>query len=214
MPAGYVRVWLSTEEAIAHVIRAAKCSQEEAREALAQAIHDEELRSRFAENRVTELFHGARIDLKTLLEASVRDPIPSGELAARMLLPKRRPAVEINRKNLERLWPSPRASELTQAAAAARDGGQHGSSTTSQEAGNVISSRTGLPGRPSSWHLIEVECRRRYQAGERHDKKAEWARQLRAWIVSQHPGMLPPTGKTIANRLTELLRELRSNSKS
>lgn len=77
----------------------------------------------------------------------------------------------------------------------------------------VISIQTGLPGKPTSWHLIEAECRRRYEAGEQHDAKAEWARQLRAWIVSRHPGMSPPTEKTIANRLTELLRELRNSPK-
>jgi hypothetical protein len=86
--------------------------------------------------------------------------------------------------------------------------------TVPREEGAVISLRTGLPGKPTSWHLIEAECRRRYQAGERHDTKAEWARQLRAWIISQHPGMPPPTEKTIANRLTELLRELRRSPKS
>ena len=83
----------------------------------------------------------------------------------------------------------------------------------SRESGAIISLHTGLPGRPTSWHLIEAECRRRYQAGERHDTKAEWARQLRAWIVSQHPGTSPPTKKTIANRLTDLLRELPSSPK-
>ncbi len=83
-----------------------------------------------------------------------------------------------------------------------------------QAEGTVMSLRTGLPGKPTSWYLIEAECRRRSAAGEQHDTKAEWARVLRAWIVSQHPGMPPPTEKTIANRLTELLRELRSSPKS
>jgi hypothetical protein len=28
--------------------------------------------------------------------------------------------------------------------------------------------RTGLPGKPTSWHLVEAECRRRHNDGERH----------------------------------------------
>lgn len=89
---------------------------------------------------------------------------------------------------------------------------RHGAKVPSGEE-NIISLHTGLPGKPTAWHLIEAECRRRYTAGERHDKKAEWARALRAWVVSAHPGVAGPTEKTIANRLTDLLRELQNNPK-
>jgi hypothetical protein len=72
---------------------------------------------------------------------------------------------------------------------------------------------TGLPGRPSSWSLIEAECRQRYASGERHagkvgDSSAEWARVLIAWLRKAYPKSLVPTEKTVSNKLPGLLREL------
>lgn len=73
---------------------------------------------------------------------------------------------------------------------------------------------TGLPGRPTSWHLIEGECRRRYQAGERHpnnagrEMTAEWSRVLGTWLSQNHPDAARVTQKTLSNRLAGLLREL------
>jgi hypothetical protein len=74
--------------------------------------------------------------------------------------------------------------------------------------------RTGLVGKPTSWHLIEVECRRRWQAGERHpgrlfENRAEWARTL----LREHPTAPVPTDKTVTNRLASLLRELAENDR-
>jgi hypothetical protein len=76
-------------------------------------------------------------------------------------------------------------------------------------------SRTGLPGRPTSWHLIEAECRKRYAAGERHpgskmgtESRAEWARALLKWFKTTQEGAPVPTEKTVVNKLAELLREL------
>ena len=73
--------------------------------------------------------------------------------------------------------------------------------------------RTGLPGRPTSWHLIEAECRKRYAAGERHpgrgdESRAEWARTLIKWLKSTHEGATIPTEKAVRNKLPEVLREL------
>jgi len=76
--------------------------------------------------------------------------------------------------------------------------------------------RTGLAGKPSSWHLIESECRRRYQAGERYPNKAgremsaEWARVLGAWLSQNHPDAAPVTQKALSNKLAGLLRELQA----
>jgi hypothetical protein len=67
--------------------------------------------------------------------------------------------------------------------------------------------RTGLPGRPTSWHLIEAECRRRFETGERHST-AEWARVLNEWFRAEHPNAPITTEKTLKNKLPELLREL------
>jgi hypothetical protein len=77
--------------------------------------------------------------------------------------------------------------------------------------------RTGLAGKPSSWHLVEAECRRRWSAGERHIKKemespSEWASILLPWLVSQHPSAARPTLKTLSNRFSRLLRELISTT--
>jgi hypothetical protein len=73
--------------------------------------------------------------------------------------------------------------------------------------------RTGLPGKPSSWHLIEAEGRRRYAEGERHsgrvgESAAEWARVLIDWLKATHKDAPTPTGKTVANKLAPLLHEL------
>jgi hypothetical protein len=67
---------------------------------------------------------------------------------------------------------------------------------------------TGLAGKPTSWHLIEPECRRRYNAGERHPTRAEWARTLASWLGSEHPSAAVTKPKTLTNRLSGLLREL------
>jgi hypothetical protein len=65
-------------------------------------------------------------------------------------------------------------------AAAAPDHPLNGPATRSGAATAVYS--TGLSGRPTSWSLIEAECRRRYEAGERYPTITEWARILRAWL--------------------------------
>jgi hypothetical protein len=75
--------------------------------------------------------------------------------------------------------------------------------------------RTGLQGKPTSWQLIEAECRRRYAAGERHpgnlgESRAEWARELVQWLRIAHPLAPAVTVKTLTNRLGPLLRELQS----
>jgi len=78
---------------------------------------------------------------------------------------------------------------------------------------------TGLAGRPTSWELIEAECRRRYAAGGRHpgrldESRAEWARVLIVWLKSAHKGAPVPKQKTLTNRLGELLRELAAGAPS
>jgi hypothetical protein len=75
---------------------------------------------------------------------------------------------------------------------------------------------TGLPGRPTAWkNLIEPECRRRYQAGERHpndrtriESASEWAVILIKWLKSEHPDAPKIGEKALKNHLAPLLREL------
>ena len=75
--------------------------------------------------------------------------------------------------------------------------------------------RTGLVGKPTSWHLIKAECRRRYKTDERHlnsatgaESPAEWARVLIDWLKSAHKEAPWPTHKTLTNKLSGFLREL------
>ncbi len=75
--------------------------------------------------------------------------------------------------------------------------------------------RTGAPGKPSSWHLLNAECRRRYKLSERHpnsqtelESPAEWARVLLNWLAKAHPQAPQLTQKTLTNHLAGLLREL------
>ena len=73
--------------------------------------------------------------------------------------------------------------------------------------------RTGLAGKPTSWHLVEMECRRRWQAGERHpgsigESRSDWARSLLEWLEREHPSAPRPTEKTLKSKLAGLLREL------
>lgn len=83
-----------------------------------------------------------------------------------------------------------------------------------QASGEIYS--TGLPGRPSSWSLIEDEFKRRWTAGERHkvtgddgrELAREWASVLRSWLNSEHPKAAKPTEKTIRNKLGPILRKL------
>ncbi len=79
--------------------------------------------------------------------------------------------------------------------------------------------RTGVAGRPTSWHLVECECRRRYAAGERHpnasngrESPSEWARVLIEWCTANHPHAPPATRKALSNRLSALLRQLAADA--
>jgi hypothetical protein len=72
--------------------------------------------------------------------------------------------------------------------------------------------RTGLAGKPTSWHLIEQELRRRHAAGERHLKRAEWARILIKWLQSTHSNAPCPTVKTLTNKLPGVISELEARA--
>jgi len=114
-------------------------------------------------------------------------------------------------KRIQLLWPVQPA--------AAGQAGAPGTVANTELAGTLVTNetaiyRTGLPGKPTSWHLIETECRRRYESGERHPQTTVWARVLRDWFRSKHPDAPSPTEKTLKNKLARLLRELRANEES
>ena len=79
--------------------------------------------------------------------------------------------------------------------------------------------RTGVAGRPTAWHLVAGECRRRYAAGERHPKAltgrespSEWAPVLIKWLGANHPDAPAITKKTLSNKLPALFRELAADT--
>ena len=83
----------------------------------------------------------------------------------------------------------------------------------SSEADQARTYQTGMAGRPTSWHLVERECRRRYEAGERHPGKSgesptEWADTLIPWLAEIHLEAAPLTRKAATNKLSMLLRKL------
>ena len=118
--------------------------------------------------------------------------------------------------DLERLWPNPTAT-LSVAEPAPAEGATDGVAADGIEAESRIY-HTGVPGKPTSWSLIEAECRHRYNAGERHVSKggaqspSEWARILLHWLQGKHPSAPRPTLKTLSNNLSPLLSRLRANS--
>jgi hypothetical protein len=78
--------------------------------------------------------------------------------------------------------------------------------------------RTGLAGRPTSWSLVDEECRRRWRKGERHpgrrsraESPAEWANTLSDWLQFKHPKAPKLQLKTLTNKLSSLLRVLSAN---
>jgi hypothetical protein len=71
---------------------------------------------------------------------------------------------------------------------------------------------TGLPGRPTSWYLVEAEVRRRFTPGQPPKPAAEWAREMREWLQLKHPNAPLPTEKALTNRLASLLRRLVANN--
>jgi hypothetical protein len=80
--------------------------------------------------------------------------------------------------------------------------------------------KTGTAGRPTSWHLVEAEFRRRYANGERHaghgpggESPSAWTRVLIASLKQNHPDA-PTLGlKAARNNLSPLLRELAKSAK-
>jgi hypothetical protein len=122
------------------------------------------------------------------------------------LLPERLRPVEVRREDVGRLWPEPPASQAPSVLPVVR-------SATAEKADRPASPsgagyRTGLPGKPTSWHLVEGEFRRRFEAGERYSKVSEWARSLVEWLHTEHPSAPPVKQKTVCNKLAPLLREL------
>lgn len=73
---------------------------------------------------------------------------------------------------------------------------------------------TGAAGRPTSRYLVEVEMKRRAEAGVlQRDSLESEVKQLSAWLKATHPSHPQMTPKTIGNVLRGLYRKLRKNPK-
>ena len=104
-------------------------------------------------------------------------------------------AIEVRRAHLEACWP-PKTTPADSA-----PGGDLG----------LIPVKSGLPGRPTSWHLIEAQFRKRWAVANNSEKKskslAAWVSELAAWLKEKHPEATRCTEKTIKNALRPVLAE-------
>jgi hypothetical protein len=184
---------LSLGEAAAYVAKRCQVSVDETQSALERAfreysviLYDEDTLKSIGDLR------GARIDWNT------STVVGGGYLTINGIQYTAR--VHVYRRHLDKWTRRPALSALTP-------------SPSSAPAGPIY--RTGLVGKPTTWHLLESECRRRYAGGERHtnektggESPSEWATILIAWLQSAHPTAASPTPKTVTNRLSPLLRTL------
>jgi hypothetical protein len=75
------------------------------------------------------------------------------------------------------------------------------------ESTDVVS--TGLPGRPTSKHLLEPEMRRRATTRELLPKLGDECKYLAQWLLTAYPKAPHTTAKTIENSLRDLHRKLK-----
>ena len=66
--------------------------------------------------------------------------------------------------------------------------------------------KTGMPGRPTSKHLVLERARRRLDAGDYPPTLAMFSRELADELRREEPGAAPMTAKTVANAIRELWR--------
>jgi len=74
---------------------------------------------------------------------------------------------------------------------------------------DVVTYSTGAPGRRTSRHILELELRRRFAAGEHLSTMRQEAEYLSEWLKTTHPLAAPTKPKTIRNDLGSLYRQLR-----
>jgi hypothetical protein len=66
--------------------------------------------------------------------------------------------------------------------------------------------KTGMPGRPTSKHLVLERARRRLDAGDYPATLATFSRELADQLRNEEPDAAPMTAKTVANAIRELWR--------
>ncbi len=66
--------------------------------------------------------------------------------------------------------------------------------------------KTGMPGRPTSKHLVLERARRRLDAGNPPSSLAQLSRELADALRKEEPGAAPMTAKTVSNAIRDLWR--------
>ena len=66
---------------------------------------------------------------------------------------------------------------------------------------------TGMPGRPTSKHLVLEIARRRFDAGNLPSKLSVFSRELADALRNEEPDAAPMTAKTVANAIRQLWNE-------
>jgi hypothetical protein len=67
--------------------------------------------------------------------------------------------------------------------------------------------KTGMPGRPTSKHIVLEIARRRFDAGDLPSKLSVFSRELADTLRNEEPDAAPMTAKTVANAIRKLWRE-------
>jgi hypothetical protein len=73
---------------------------------------------------------------------------------------------------------------------------------------------TGMPGRPTSKHLVLEIARRRLDAGDYPSKLSMFSRELADALRNEEPDAAPMTAKTVANAIRQLWNEHQKPPKS
>ena len=220
-----VKYWMTPSEAVAHVCKVDQCSAEDAKRDILLALTDNNIDTRWGDVEPIGYHDNGQPDFRgdypiyggnqyhwndTIIyweDGTTYDPHIENENAGRqsdarragnnnpVLLNELRPLL-LCRKNVESIW------KLEATPSAISDANK----SSKQPAFS-----TGLPGKPTSWHLVDPEVRRRWQSGKNHGlNTTQWAEDMHKWILENHPAAPIPTIKTLKNKLTGLLRELRA----
>ena len=72
---------------------------------------------------------------------------------------------------------------------------------------------SGLPGRPTSMHLVLAEMRERHRRGDLHSSLAAEARHLSSWLKGAHPDSPTATPKAVENAIRNDFRTLTPKQK-
>jgi len=178
----YVSLWMSAKEALEYVGKISACDQAMAFDQIRRAARDEVLR--FLTPQETALRNaGCSPESLTAQEERKIEAAIESQCATFLLADESK--FEINswfsegfefcREDVLRIWPD----------------------------ANVIV-RTGAAGRPTSWHLVEVEAERLIGQTDCPKTLAEFSVQLAQWLKRKYPQAPGMTPKTIENKAREI----------